>query len=91
MQVFTVCGQSNSYAGDTIQCDGNVHELTITLSDGFTTFDNQIVCEAHMPTYKELGAHPARGFTITGDEIIGEIGSVSKEGQTGALSTKEAE
>ena len=46
-QTFTECKQRNPYAGDTITCKGYVHSLKIVLSDGFTRYDDGIVCDAH--------------------------------------------
>ena len=76
-QTFTECKQRNPYAGDTITCKGYVHSLKIVLSDGFTRYDDGIVCDAHMPGYLQLAENPNRGFTIETNEIVGTIGPPS--------------
>lgn len=81
MQSVSQCSQYYPYAGKTQPCSGNVHELTVKTEAIATPYEDIIVCEAHIQSFKKLGQREGFLFAIVGDNIIGEIAH-SEEGQS---------
>lgn len=81
MLLISNCSQFYPYAGKTIPCSGNVHELTTEYNDKRIKPTKTPVCDNHMESFKELGQRPKFEFTIIGDTIIAVITTTSPEGQ----------